>query len=66
MLPIWVQFAAREYKKIIDKIKPDVIHAHDLMITNIIQRIIPKKTKFVYDDHEIWELYTLARWGLLS
>ncbi|NHJ47085.1 MAG: glycosyltransferase family 4 protein [Asgard group archaeon] len=58
MLPRWVKKSAKEYKQIIDEIKPDIIHAHDLMIANIVRRIIPKNTVFIYDDHEVWELYT--------
>ena len=53
--PISSRIAARKYKKIINEVKPDVIHAHDITAANIVRFVLPKKTKFVYDDHEIWE-----------
>lgn len=46
----------KEYKKIIEKIKPDVLHAHDIVAANIAIRVKPKDAKFIYEDHEIWEL----------
>ncbi len=51
-----VRVASKKYAKIFAKIKPDVIHAHDLMAAYIVSFIIDKNVKFVYDDHEVWEL----------
>ncbi|MFW9922913.1 MAG: glycosyltransferase [Candidatus Thorarchaeota archaeon] len=53
--PIASRMIARKYNQVIKKIQPDVIHAHDITAANIIRFVIPKNTKFVYDDHEIWE-----------
>ncbi|NHJ04812.1 MAG: hypothetical protein EAX90_08310 [Candidatus Heimdallarchaeota archaeon] len=51
-----VKKAAKEYKKIINQLNPDIIHAHDLMAANIVRFTLKKGNKFVYDDHELWEL----------
>ncbi|NHJ40556.1 MAG: glycosyltransferase family 4 protein [Asgard group archaeon] len=53
-----VMKVATQYKVISKKIQPDIIHAHDIMAANIARFIITDKTKFVYDDHEVWEIYT--------
>ncbi|MCK5046780.1 MAG: glycosyltransferase, partial [Candidatus Heimdallarchaeota archaeon] len=53
--PIASRIAAKKFKEVINSIKPDVIHAHDITAANIIRFIIPNSIKFVYDDHEIWE-----------
>lgn len=51
-----VRVAIKKYAKIFAKIKPDVVHAHDLMAAYIASFSINKNMKFVYDDHEVWEL----------
>ncbi len=56
-LPFATRKAAKQYAKVIAAIQPDVIHAHDLMAANVSRLTIPKNTKFVYDDWEVWELY---------
>ena len=53
--PINCRLASRKYKKIIEEIKPNIIHAHDITAANIVRFVLPKNVKFVYDDHEIWE-----------
>jgi len=55
-LSIPVRKAAKKYLKIIKEIQPDIIHAHDLMAANVVSLILPKGTKFIFDDHEIMEL----------
>ena len=56
-LPGAVRKVRRKYKEIIERIKPDIIHANDLPVGNIIRKIIPVGVKFVYDDHEVWDIY---------
>ncbi|NHJ04809.1 MAG: hypothetical protein EAX90_08295 [Candidatus Heimdallarchaeota archaeon] len=56
LLPYFARKAAKRYEKIIKEIKPDIIHAHDIMAANIVRFVIPKGVKFVYDTHEDWEL----------
>ncbi|NHJ39627.1 MAG: glycosyltransferase family 4 protein [Asgard group archaeon] len=56
LLPIAAKKVAKKYRKIIDEVQPDIIHAHDIMAANIIRHAIPRKIKFVYDTHEDWEL----------
>ncbi|MBN1328393.1 MAG: glycosyltransferase [Candidatus Heimdallarchaeota archaeon] len=56
--PFAVHKARKLYKKIITRIQPDIIHANDVIAANIIRKIIPKNTPFVYDEHEVWELLT--------
>lgn len=53
--PIASRIAARKFKKIIDKIKPQIIHAHDITAANIVRFVLPKEAIYIYDDHEIWE-----------
>lgn len=55
--PNAVRKARKKYKKIIDEIKPNFIHANDLPVANIVRKIIPEKVKFIYDDHEVWDLH---------
>ena len=50
------KIGAKKYRKIFDKINPDIIHAHDLMAANVARLAIKNDIKFVYDDHEVWEL----------
>ncbi|MBK5114847.1 MAG: glycosyltransferase [Candidatus Heimdallarchaeota archaeon] len=54
-LSIPVRKAAKKYLKIIKEIQPDIIHAHDLMAANVDSFILSEVTKFIFDDHEIWE-----------
>ena len=56
-IPWTVNKVRMEYKEIIEKVQPDIIHANDLPAANIVRKIIPKGVKFIYDDHEVWELY---------
>ncbi len=52
-----VRKARMKYTELIENVKPDIIHANDLPAANIVRKIIPKGVKFIYDDHEVWELY---------
>ena len=56
LLPYASKQAAKKISKIIDEVKPDLIHAHDIMAGNIVRIALPKEVKFVYDTHEDWEL----------
>ncbi|NHJ84723.1 MAG: glycosyltransferase family 4 protein, partial [Asgard group archaeon] len=59
--PKAVNEVAKQYSSIIDKIKPDIIHAHDVMAANIACKVVPENVKFIYDDHEIWEIFTRSK-----
>jgi len=56
-LPGAVSKMRKKFKELITRIAPDVIHANDLPAANIVRKIIPPNVKFVYDDHEVWEIY---------
>jgi len=61
-IPFSLRKVKRKYKKISDEVQPDIYHAHDLVAANIAFRIKPKNVKFVYDDHEIWDLIKKLEW----
>ncbi|HUT80234.1 MAG TPA: glycosyltransferase [Candidatus Bathyarchaeia archaeon] len=60
LLPFASQKYAKKVKLVINEVHPDIIHAHDIVAANI-ARLIKTKEKFVYDDHEIWEIYLRNR-----
>ncbi len=60
LLPLASRQYAKKVKDVVKEVKPDVIHAHDIVAANI-TRLILNDEKFVYDDHEVWEIYLRNR-----
>ncbi|MHA1364843.1 MAG: glycosyltransferase [Candidatus Heimdallarchaeota archaeon] len=55
-IPFSFRKPKKKYKEIIREISPNILHAHDIMAANIAFKVKPKNTKFIYEDHEVWEL----------
>jgi len=55
-IPFSYRKSKKKYQEIIEELSPEVLHAHDLMAANIALKVKPKMAKFIYEDHEIWEL----------
>jgi glycosyltransferase involved in cell wall biosynthesis len=56
LLPLAARVTARKIMKLANEIEPDFIHAHDIAAANTARFIISNNMKFIYDDHEVWEL----------
>ncbi|MGC9780902.1 MAG: glycosyltransferase [Candidatus Heimdallarchaeota archaeon] len=52
-----VKKVAQKYRRVIDEIEPDIVHAHDIVRANVVRYLEKKNWLVVYDNHEVWELY---------
>ena len=50
-IPIYWSSVKRQLAKILDKTRPDVVHAHNIFSAKMISEF---EVPFVYDDHEFW------------
>ncbi len=48
-----VKKVAQKYQQVIDEIKPDIVHAHDIVTANVVRYLDKKNWFFVYDNHEV-------------
>ncbi len=53
--PIYWHTLRKHMKKIIDEVKPDIIHAHNIFSAKMAKEI--DKYPVVYDNHEYWSIY---------
>jgi hypothetical protein len=44
-----------QINKILDEIRPDIIHAHNVLSARLVQEV--GKYPFIYDNHEYWSKY---------
>ncbi len=44
-----------QINKILDEIRPDIIHAHNILSARLVQEV--GKYPFIYDNHEYWSKY---------
>lgn len=49
--PLYWHAMKKQAKKIVDELRPDIIHAHNLYSAKL---ALSLKMPFVYDDHEFW------------
>lgn len=50
-IPIYWSSVKRQLAKVLDKTRPDLVHAHNIFSAKMISEF---KVPFVYDDHEFW------------
>jgi len=56
--PFYQDMVKKQIKKIINEIKPDIIHAHNIFAAKVISDFdIP----FVFDNHEFWKIFSKVR-----
>jgi glycosyltransferase involved in cell wall biosynthesis len=53
--PVYWHNLRKQMKKIIDEVKPDIIHAHNIFSAKMAKEI--DKYPIVYDNHEYWSIY---------
>lgn len=48
-------YVKKEVRKVIEEIKPDIVHAHNIFSAKMMSEFgLP----FIYDDHEYWSQYS--------
>ncbi len=50
-IPLWYQRLKGEVKKLVDKLRPDIVHAHNVIAGKLAAELA---LPFVYDGHEYW------------
>jgi glycosyltransferase involved in cell wall biosynthesis len=57
-LPYYWHQVKKQFNKIIQEVKPDIIHAHNVMSAKMASEF---KMSIVFDDHEYWDNYSKIR-----
>ena len=61
-LPFWWRNLVRKILRLVQRIKPDLIHAHNVIAGRLAVEIHQRMgIPFVYDDHEYWSRRTVSR-----